>query len=173
MQDVDFDVLCVGGEKEATGLAAVNGSGARIIQVDLDDDGLALAYSGAAALVYPSLYEGFGLPVAEAMSCGSPVICTSRGSLAEVAAEAAIQISGTSTQEMVAALQQVRDLEIRQRLVKHGAVQATRFRWEPFADEMVKLIHSLAAENERGLHRDFYQRWTHLRKLQGEVDTLV
>lgn len=173
MQEVDFDVLCVGGEKDSSGLAAVNGSGAKIIQIDLDDDGLALAYSGAAALVYPSLYEGFGLPVAEAMSCGCPVICTSRGSLAEVAADAALRVSGTSIQEMAVALAQARIPEVRQRLIERGAIQATRFRWDPFVDEMTMLIHALAAQNDRGMFRDFYRQWGQLRKMQGEVDVLT
>jgi len=173
MKSADFDVLCVGGEKETPGSATSDGSSPRIVQVDLDDDGLALAYSGAAALVYPSLYEGFGLPVAEAMSSHCPVICTNHGSLAEVTADAALHISGTSTREMAAALQQVRDPAVRQRLIERGAIQAKQFRWEPFADAMASSIQALAAEGDRGVHRDFYRQWAQLRKLQGEVDILV
>lgn len=173
LQGVDFDVLCVGGEKDTSGAATTHESGARIIQVDLDDDGLALAYGGAAALVYPSLYEGFGLPVAEAMSCRCPVICTAHGSLAEVGGGSTLQISGASTQEMASALQQVRDPDVRQPLIERGSAQATKFRWEPFVDEMVNHIHSIAAENERGVHQDFYRRWAQIRRLQGNVDVLV
>lgn len=172
MREVDFDVLCVGGEKTVP-TSTVDSTGHRIIQIDLDDEGLALAYGGSAALVYPSLYEGFGLPVAEAMSCGCPVICTPHGSLAEVTSDAALQISGASIPEMVEALRQVRDPSVRERLIERGALQAGRFRWEAFADEVAKGIRALAADADAGTHRHFYRQWAQLRQLQGEVDVLI
>jgi glycosyltransferase involved in cell wall biosynthesis len=172
MPEVDFDVLCVGGEKDTPTLTE-DSTGHRIIQVDLNDEDLALAYSGATALVYPSLYEGFGLPVAEAMSCGCPVISTTRGSLAEVAGDAALRIGGSSVPEMVEALRKVRDPGVRAHLVASGSQHVRRFRWEPFADEVVQAVRTIAAESGRGAYRDFYQAWTELRALQGEVDTLV
>lgn len=167
----DFDVLCVGGEKMAAGTASEQEP--KIIQVSLDDEQLAMAYGGAAALVYPSLYEGFGLPVAEAMACHCPVISTSHGSLAEVTADAALKISGTSIPEMIDALRQVRDPVVRKRLIASGASQAAQFRWEPFADEMVRSVRSIAANSEAGMYRDFYRQWAQLRRLQGEVDVTV
>ena len=60
---------------------------------NLDQDDLAALYSGAGAFVLPSLYEGFGLPVLEAMACGAPVICSNAGPLPEVASEAAVLLS--------------------------------------------------------------------------------
>ena len=172
MHEVDFDVLCVGGEKTVP-TSTVDSTGHKIIQIDLDDKGLAIAYGGAAALVYPSLYEGFGLPVAEAMNCGCPVISTARGSLAEVAEGAALTIEGTSIPEMVEALRTVRDPSVRARLVEQGIRRAETFRWEPFVDEMAKCIRALAAEADAGTHRHFYQQWVQLRQLQGEVDVLI
>jgi glycosyltransferase involved in cell wall biosynthesis len=172
MREVDFDVLCVGGEKTVP-TSTVDSTGHKIIQVDLDDEQLALAYGGAAALVYPSLYEGFGLPVAEAMSCNCPVICTPHGSLAEVTSDAALKISGAAIPEMVEALRQVRDPSVRERLVERGAQQAAQFRWETFADEMAKSIRDLAAEAEAGTYRQFYRQWAQLRRLQGEVDVVI
>ncbi|MDM0081975.1 glycosyltransferase family 1 protein [Variovorax sp. J31P179] len=171
MGEVDFDVLCVGGEK-AIPTSAVDSAGHKIIQIDLDDEGLALAYGGAAALVYPSLYEGFGLPVVEAMSCGCPVICTPHGSLAEVTLDASLKISGTSIPEMVEALRQVRVPAERERLNQRGALQAARFRWDAFADEVAMGVRALAAEADAGSHQDFYRQWAQLRKLQGEVDVV-
>ena len=167
MPEVDFDVLCVGGEK------TVDSTGHRIIQVDLDDEDLARAYGGATALVYPSLYEGFGLPVLEAMSSGCAVISTTRGSLAEVAAGAALTIEGTSIPEMVAALRSVRDPLVRARLVEQGIRRAEKFRWDPFADEIAQAVRTIAAKSSAGDYAAFYSNWAALRKLQGEVDTLA
>lgn len=171
MQKVDFDVLCVGGEKEAP--ASADRKGPRIVQANLSDSDLALAYGGAAALVYPSLYEGFGLPVAEAMNSHCPVICTSHGSLAEVAADAALKVSGSSIPEMIDAMRQVRDPSVRASLIERGTVQGARFRWEPFADAVAKAVQDIAAEADAGTHRHFYEQWAHLRRLQGEVDVVA
>jgi glycosyltransferase involved in cell wall biosynthesis len=171
MQKVDFDVLCVGGEKEAP--ASADRKGPRIIQANLSDSDLALAYGGAAALVYPSLYEGFGLPVAEAMNSHCPVICTSHGSLAEVAADAALKVSGSSIPEMIDAMRQVRAPSVRASLIERGTVQGARFRWEPFADAVAKAVQDIAAEADAGTHRHFYEQWAHLRRLQGEVDVVA
>lgn len=168
----DFDVLCVGGEKSALN-PADSGMNHRIVQVALDDDSLATAYSGAAALVYPSLYEGFGLPVAEAMGCHCPVVCTSHGSLTEVAADAALTISGTSVPELIAALEQVQVPSKRQEMIERGARHAAKFRWEPFADTLAQGIRLLVADSDAGTHREFYERWASIRRLQGEVDVDV
>lgn len=172
MKEVDFDVLCVGGEKIVP-TSSVDSTGHKIIQIDLDDESLALAYSGAAALVYPSLYEGFGLPVAEAMSCHCPVISTSHGSLVEVAGTAALRIGGNSLPEMVEALRKVRDPLVRQQLIESGARHAAQFRWEPFAEEVAKTVRLIDNENRAGLYKEFYEKWSDLRALQGEVDVLI
>jgi glycosyltransferase involved in cell wall biosynthesis len=172
MPEVDFDVVCVGGEKNTPTLSE-DDTGHKIIQVDLDDQDLALAYGGATALVYPSLYEGFGLPVAEAMSCGCPVISTTHGSLAEVAADAALTIGGRSIPEMVHALRKVRDPSVRAHLVDSGSHHVQKFRWELFADEVAQAVLSVASESGKGAYLEFYAAWTKLRALQGEVDALV
>jgi glycosyltransferase involved in cell wall biosynthesis len=171
MQERDFDVLCVGGGKDTSGLEAIC-KRRRVVQMDLDDESLARAYAGAAALVYPSLYEGFGLPVAEAMSCECPVITTSHSSLPEVAGDAAVLVSGFSVPEMVEALRSVRDPLKREDLVRRGKVQAAKFRWEPFADEVADAIRATAADANTGAYSAFYKHWAQLRELQGEVDTL-
>ena len=110
IHDFEFEILCVGGEKaiDPDTLAGLppNISARR---VDLTDEKLACAYSGAEALVFPSLYEGFGMPVIEAMACGCPVITTRRGSLAEIASDAAIFVSGHDESEMRSAMRSVRE----------------------------------------------------------------
>lgn len=172
MPEVDFDVVCVGGEKN-TPDSAEDSTGHKIIQVDLNDQDLALAYSGATALVYPSLYEGFGLPVAEAMSCGCPVISTKHGSLSEVAADAALTIGGSSVSEMVDALRKVRDPAVRAHLIASGSRHVRKFRWEIFANEVAQAIRTIAIEGDKGAYQEFYEAWSELRALQGEVDTLA
>jgi glycosyltransferase involved in cell wall biosynthesis len=96
----------------------------------LSDDELAAAYSGAIALLHPSTYEGFGLPVLEALACGCPVITTANGSLAEVAGEAALFVRPDDVEGMAAALREVRRPEVRERLMRAGLEQAKKFSWE-------------------------------------------
>jgi glycosyltransferase involved in cell wall biosynthesis len=170
MRKVDFDVLCVGGEKN---VEASESGGHKIIQVDLDDDNLAIAYSGAAALVYPSLYEGFGLPVAEAMSCRCPVISTAHGSLPEVTGTAALTVSGFSVPEMVEALSTVRQDAVRAGLIEQGIAQASQFRWESFSHEIARVAREIAADERAGKFKAFYDKWAELRALQGDVDVLA
>lgn len=172
MTKADFDVLLVGGEKEIPQMAGKS-KGPRIMRAELQDAELALAYAGAAALVYPSLYEGFGLPALEAMSCHCPLISTSHGSLGEVTADAALNISGHSVPELIDALERVRDPAVRAQLIERGAVQARLFRWGPFGDHLASNITALAADAAAGAFRDFYAQWAQIREMQGAVDTLV
>jgi glycosyltransferase involved in cell wall biosynthesis len=172
LRDADFDVLCVGGEKDLPQGAAGPGQ-PRIIRAELEDAKLALAYAGAAALVYPSLYEGFGLPAVEAMSCNCPVISTAHGSLAEVTSDAALRISGHSIPEMTDALHRVRDPAVRGRLIERGAKHASQFRWGPLGDHVAEAVTATAREADAGVFRSFYERWADIRMFQGEVDTLA
>jgi glycosyltransferase involved in cell wall biosynthesis len=100
----------------------------------LPDDDLPALYSLAAVFAFPSLYEGFGLPVLEAMACGTPVICSNASSLPEVAGEAAIQIVPTDVREWTQALKRVsQDAALRASLRERGVRQAARFTWETTA----------------------------------------
>jgi predicted O-linked N-acetylglucosamine transferase (SPINDLY family)/glycosyltransferase involved in cell wall biosynthesis len=102
----------------------------------LEDDELRLAYAGAVALVYPSKYEGFGLPVAEALKCGCPVITSANASIPEVAGDAAIYIGDRDAAAMAEALLQVQSPQIRQRLIQAGYQQAKKFSWVTMAEQM-------------------------------------
>lgn len=167
----DFDVFCVGGEQEIE--AQVLDSlppGVACRRVELTDEELSTAYNGAIALVYPSLYEGFGLPVIEAMASGCPVITTRHGSLSEAAGEAACLIDGTSVQEMCAALERVREPVYRQQLRSSGLEHVKQFSWQRMADLFANAVHIVHAEALRGDYAEFFKEWSRLREIQASVD---
>ena len=88
-------------------------------------------YRGALALLFPSLYEGFGLPVIEAMACGCPVLTSNTTSLPEVAGEAALLVDPTSVQEIADGISSIcGDEALRAAMIGRGYVQAAKFSWE-------------------------------------------
>lgn len=94
------------------------------------DDHLAPLYSGALAFVYPSYYEGFGLPPLEAMQCGTPVITSNTSSLPEVVGDAGIMVDPDDTDALSQAILDLyRDSGLRQSLSKRGLARAERFSW--------------------------------------------
>lgn len=99
-----------------------------------DDSLLKTLYTNALALLYPSRYEGFGLPPLEAMECQCPVICCSTSSLPEVVGDAAIFINSDSAEDLATAMQKVvGDLEYRAAALAKGRQQASLFTWEKSA----------------------------------------
>jgi len=110
----------------------------------LSDQEVALFYSKADVFVYPSHYEGFGLPVLEAMTLGAPVITSNTSSLPEVAGDAAILIDpNDSTCLAEAILQVISDSQLRQELIDKGKDRAKLFSWERTAKETLKAYKSL------------------------------
>jgi glycosyltransferase involved in cell wall biosynthesis len=171
MGSAQFDVFCVGGEREIErSILDALPHGVRCRRVELTDDELALAYGGALALVYPSLYEGFGMPVIEAMAAGCPVITTHHGSLAEAAGDAAMLISGESVDEMRAALLRMQDPQVRATLREKGLAHVREFRWEDMARELALGLEKLVAEARAGTYDAFFAEWARLRQLQANVD---
>lgn len=109
------------------------------------DHDLKAIYNGAQALVYPSLYEGFGLPILEAMTCGCPVICSNTASMPEVAGDAAILINPVKSDDLALAIETiVHDTDRRNDLVKKGAKQASCFTWEKTARQTLEVFKMAA-----------------------------
>ncbi len=97
----------------------------------VEDEQLVDLYNGAMAFVFPSLYEGFGLPVLEAMACGTPVITSNVTSLPEVAGDAALLVDPYDTGAIAAAMRRVTtDAVLRERLARAGEQRAARFSWD-------------------------------------------
>lgn len=110
------------------------------------EEDLPAVYSAAELFVYPSLYEGFGFPVLEAMACGAPVITSNTSSLPEVAGQAALLVDPTSLEELSAAIGRVlENQELRNQLRARGLEQAARFSWERTARETLSVYESLRA----------------------------
>jgi len=101
-------------------------------------------YNSALLLAYPSLYEGFGLPVLEAMACGTPVVTSRRGALTEVAGDAAIFVDPESTDQIAEAISLlVNDDSLRARQRSRGLARAAQFSWVATAEELVSLYRRL------------------------------
>jgi glycosyltransferase involved in cell wall biosynthesis len=101
--------------------------------------------SGALAFCFPSLYEGFGMPVLEAMACGTPVLCANTAALPEVAGDAALCVDPLDTAAISAGLRQlVDDATLRERLRQAGIAHAAQFTWERCARETLAVLHAAA-----------------------------
>lgn len=106
---------------------------------------LACCYQAAKLMVFPSLHEGFGLPVLEAMACGCPVVCSSTTSLGEVAGNAAVVFNPTSTGSIAEAIGRVlTSPELRTRLRKLGLARAAQFTWERTASQTLNTYSAVA-----------------------------
>jgi glycosyltransferase involved in cell wall biosynthesis len=112
----------------------------------LEHDDVPALYRAATAMVFPSLYEGFGAPPVEAMACGCPVASSTRGSLAEVVADAALPFDPESTDEIAAGISRIADDGAeRERLRTAGLANAARFTWQATARRHVELYERALA----------------------------
>lgn len=136
-------LLCVGGEQllpqdEAFSRAV----GDAWMHMTLDDKDLQLAYAGATALCYPSLMEGFGLPMVEAMACCTPIVCDH--AMHEIAGDAAFYCDVTRPRQIADALTATLDMSARTDKVLAGKQWITRYTWAGMAAKVAETIRRIA-----------------------------
>lgn len=113
----------------------------------IPDKDLPGIYSGAALFVFPSLYEGFGLPPLEAMACGTPVITSNVSSLPEVVGNAAILIDPYNIEELADAIYRVlSDANLRSEMINKGLSQVKKFSWERCARETLRVYEEVYSQ---------------------------
>ncbi len=117
-----------------------------ILPGHIPNEHLPALYSGAEMLVFPSLWEGFGLPVVESMACGTPVVTSNLSSLPEIAGDAALLVDPRSVPEIVDAMQSIsRDAELRSRLCRAGLERAKLFSWRRNAEQTLAIYRTVAS----------------------------
>jgi glycosyltransferase involved in cell wall biosynthesis len=110
-------------------------------------DTLRCFYESAAAFVFPSRYEGFGLPPLEAMACGTPVVTSNVSSLPEVVGDAAVLVNPENVFDIARGIRDVLlNEELRARLIRRGREQAARFSWSRTARQVLEIYQEAAAE---------------------------
>jgi len=110
------------------------------------DEDIPLLMNGAAVFVYPSFYEGFGLPPLEAMACGTPVISTNVSSIPEVVGDAGILVSPTDVEELSDAMLRVLDSEtLKAQLSEKGLKQASKFSWRATAGKTMEVYNEVGS----------------------------
>jgi glycosyltransferase involved in cell wall biosynthesis len=112
----------------------------------IDDADKGALYAGALALVFPSLYEGFGFPVIEAMHCGTPVITSNTSSLPELTGDAAFLVNPAETYVIADAMEDLTsDESLRRSLREKGYLQAAKFTWEKAAEQVIHALEEAAS----------------------------
>lgn len=137
-------VFCAGGGKLTDDeLGTAKSLNSRFIQANLNDEELRQAYANAECFVFPSQYEGFGIPVLEAFACNCPLVCSNSSSLPEVAGNSAEYFDPLNTEEMTAKILRVIDDEdLREKLRASGRERLQLFNWDKTAEETLKCYQS-------------------------------
>lgn len=149
----DVEIVFSGGARELESWVEDCIGDFRIHRISFSDQEMSLAYAGAEALVYPSKYEGFGLPVLEAMSCDCPVITCRNSSLEEIGGDAAAYVAEDDSIELAHILNKMCDDGMRREMIEKGRLQAGSFSWERFNGEFTSLLDNILNNLESGVAR--------------------
>lgn len=149
----DYDLVLLGATNDCVLLSQYKkyikeydlGERVKLVSYVEGNDDLAAFYNGATSFVFPSLYEGFGLPVLEAMASGTPVITSNVSSLPEVAGEAVLYVNPYNEGAIARAMEKiVEDDTLRENCVSKGLLRAKMFSWKKTAKETLNIYQSLA-----------------------------
>jgi glycosyltransferase involved in cell wall biosynthesis len=144
--DLEFDLVLAGqrgwaSDEVVNAAAESRGRGRVILAGMLDDPDLALLIKGATLAVVPSLYEGFSLPMVEAMACGVPTVASNTSCLPEISGNALAYFDPLSVEDIAACLQKVlRDSDLRQFVRQQGINRAREFTWERCARQTLAVL---------------------------------
>lgn len=146
-QNRELFVVCTGGGKftssEMQLLLDLDVLG-QVIQYNLDDESLAYVYKNAELFVFPSLYEGFGIPVLESFACGCPLLCSNVSSLPEIAGDGAYYFDPYSEESIKnAVLKVLDDTKLREDLILNAQERLKRFSWKQTAEQTKKIYESV------------------------------
>lgn len=129
----NYQLVCLGGNNQMESEYLPLIEDLDVLMLRVNDSEMNAIYSGSIALVYPSMYEGFGLPVIEAMACGCPVITCRGGSIPEVAGSDVIYVAPDNPSETVEAMLTVQSSKTRNKLIEAGRQRAALFTWPKMA----------------------------------------
>lgn len=161
-------ILCVGGMPELEQELQVLTGDVEVKLVRLTDEELRVAYAGAHVMAYPSLYEGFGMPVVEAMACGCPVITCRRASLPEAGGDAAIYIEPWDHSALAKAVLELDKADARQRHVEAGLAQAARFSYQRMAEITAQAAEETLGASAKARNARQEALWENYRRMQAE-----
>ena len=146
-EEKDLFLVCAGGSgftDAESELFKYSGISTRVIHQPINDLSINRIYSGALAFIFPSLYEGFGIPVLEAMGNGCPCILSTGGSLPEVGAESAVYFNPANSDSILNAVRLVvKDEQLRKSMIQSGRKRVSEFSWEKTADMTFALYQSI------------------------------
>lgn len=146
-KDKELSVVCTGGgnfKLSEIQLFEDLGISHQIFQYDVDDDKLAYIYKNALVFVFPSLYEGFGIPILEAFACGCPLVCSNAGSLPEIATTGASYFDPYSEESIRSTILQVlNNFGLREKLVQNGTKRLECFSWKFTAEKTMHIYKEI------------------------------
>ncbi len=143
----NYQIVCLGGNRQMEPEYLPLIKDLEVLMFRVDDSEMNAIYSGALALVYPSMYEGFGLPVIEAMACGCPIITCRGGSIPEVAGNDVIYVAPDNPSETLEAMFALQSSKTRNKLIEAGLQRAAHFTWPKMGTAVQNAVERFTSQN--------------------------